>query len=66
MRRVPEGVVDPALELLGEHVLEAVGLGVDGVDPEPERLREILLEQPVMADDLERDPFPASVSSAPR
>jgi hypothetical protein len=36
-------------------VLEAVGLRVDRVDRQAERLGEVLLEQAVVADDLERD-----------
>ena len=35
VRRVAERLVDPLLELLGDHVLEAVGLGVDVVDARP-------------------------------
>ena len=54
VRRVAERAVDPRLELLREHVLEAVGLVVDVVDVEAERLREVELDQPVVADDLER------------
>ena len=37
VRRVAERAVDPRLELFGEHVLEAVGLGVDVVDVQAER-----------------------------
>ena len=55
VRRVAERAVDPRLELVGEHVLEPVGLRMDGLDRDPERLRQIQLEEPVMADDLERD-----------
>src|SRR5579862_486713 len=51
VRRVPERLVDPRFELLGDHVLEPVGLGVDVVDVEAERAREIELEQAVMSDD---------------
>ena len=43
------------LEPLGDHVLEAVGLGVDVVDVDAERLREIELEQAVVAGHLDRD-----------
>ena len=47
--------VDARLDLLGEVVLEAIGLGVHLVPAEPERLHQVELEQPVVADDLERD-----------
>ena len=57
VRRISERVVDPRLELLGQRVLEAVGLGVHLVEAEAERLREVLLEQPVVPDHLERDPL---------
>ena len=36
-------------------MLEAVGLGVDGIDLEPECLGEVLLQQPVVPDHLDRD-----------
>ena len=36
-------------------MLEPVGLRVDGVDRQPEGLGKVLLEQPVVADDLESD-----------
>jgi hypothetical protein len=54
VRRIAERLVDPRLELLGEHVLEPVGLVVDLVDVDPERLREVELEQAVVSDHLER------------
>ena len=57
VRRVAERLVDPGLELLGEDVLEPVGLGVHLVDGDPERLGEVELEQPVVADHLERHPL---------
>jgi hypothetical protein len=57
MRRIPERAVDARLDLLGESVLEAVGLRMHRVEAEPERLREVLLEEPVVADHLERDPL---------
>ena len=38
-------------------MLEPVGLLVDGVDVQPERLREVELDQPVVPDHLERDPL---------
>ena len=56
-------LVDVRLELLGERVLEPVRLGVHGVEREAERLSEVLLEQAVVADDLERGPL-ALVRSA--
>ena len=52
--REAERPVDPRLELLRERVLEPVGLVVDVVDADPERLGEVELEQPVVADHLER------------
>ena len=57
VRRVAERAVDPGLELLRERVLEPVGLRVHLVEAEPERLRQVLLEEPVVADDLECDPL---------
>ena len=60
----PSALVDPRLELLGDHVLEPVGLVVDGVDVQAERLREVELEQPVVADHLERDPLAGRRSAA--
>ena len=66
VRRVAERAVDPGLELFGEDVLEPVGLRMDGLDRDPERLRQVELEQPVMADDLQRDSLPAGVRSTPR
>src|SRR5436190_19538695 len=53
--RVAERTVDLRLQLLGEDVLEPVGLVVDILDVEPEGAREVELEQPVVADHLERD-----------
>ena len=55
--RVAERLVDPRLELLGERVLEPVGLVVHLVDVDAERLGEVQLEQAVVADHLERDPL---------
>ena len=52
-----ERSVDARLDLLGEVVLEAIRLGVHLVPAEPERLHQVELEQPVVADDLERDPL---------
>ena len=54
---IAERAVDPRLELVGEDVLEPVGLGMDGLDRDPQRLGQVELEQPVMADDLERNPL---------
>ena len=53
VRRETERTVDPRLQLLREHVLEAVGFGMDVVDVDAQRLGEIELEQPVMADHLD-------------
>ncbi len=64
--RIAERLVDALLELFRESVLEPVGLVVDVVDVQPERLREVQLEQPVVTDHLERDALTASVSSTPR
>ena len=57
VRREPERAVDARLELLRDHVLEPVGLVVDVVDVDAERLREVELEQPVVADHLDGDPL---------
>jgi len=54
VRREPERLVDPLFQLLRDHVLETLRLAVDLVDVDAERLREIQLEQAVVADDLER------------
>jgi len=45
--------VDSRLELLGDHVLEPVGLVMHGIDVQAECLREIELEQAVVANDLD-------------
>src|SRR5471030_3193259 len=50
-----ECAVDPRFELLRDDVLQPVGLVVNRVDVEAKCLGEIELEQPVMADHLERD-----------
>src|SRR5205085_10901451 len=55
VRRVAEHPVDPAFELLGQRELEAIGLVVNVVDVQAERLREVELEQAVVSDHLERD-----------
>ena len=55
VRRESERAVDARLELFGDDVLEPVRFVVDVVDVHAERLREIQLEQPVVADHLERD-----------
>ena len=52
--REAERAVDPGFELLRQRVLEPVGLVVHVVDADPERLREVQLEQPVVPDHLER------------
>ena len=54
VRGEAERAIDPSLELLGDDVLEPVGLVVDVLDVDAERLREVELEQPVVADHLER------------
>ena len=61
--RVAERAVDPRLELLRDRVLEPVGLVVDVVDVHAERLGEVELEQPVVADHLERDPLAGAASA---
>src|SRR3954471_12902090 len=53
----PEGAVDPRLQLLRENVLEPVGLVMDIVDGQTERLGEVELEQSVVTDHLDRDPL---------
>src|SRR5439155_1379351 len=50
-----ERPVDPCLELLRDDVLQAVRFVVHVVDVHAQRLREVELEQPVVADDLDRD-----------
>ena len=55
--RKPERTVDPRFELLGDHVLEPVGLVVDSLHIEPQRLGEIELDQAVVADHLQRHPL---------
>ena len=57
-RRVAELGRDQLLELLGDDVLEHLGLGVDAVPGHLQRLGEEQLDQPVVADHLERDPAP--------
>ena len=46
---------DQQLQLLGDVVLEHLGLGVDPVVGHPQRLGEVGLDQPVVADHLQRD-----------
>ena len=58
VRREAERPVDAGLQLFRDHILEPVGLVVDGVEMQAERLRQVQLEQPMMADHFERDPFP--------
>ena len=45
---------DQLLEILGEHVLEDLGLGVHPIPGHPQRIRQEALDQPVMADHLQR------------
>ena len=54
-RRVAELHRDQLLELLGQDVLEHLGLVVHAVPRHAERLREVELEQPVVAEHLERE-----------
>jgi len=49
---------DQCLEILGDVVLQDLRLGVDAVARHPQRLGEERLDQPVMADHLERDLLP--------
>ncbi len=49
---------DQQLELLGDVVLEHLGLLVDAVLGHPQRLGEVGLDQAVVADHLERDLLP--------
>ncbi len=58
MRGIAELLGDPPLEVLGDVVLEHLGLVVDLVPRHPERLGEVGLDQPVVSDHLERDPLP--------
>jgi hypothetical protein len=53
-RRVAQPRCDQLLELLGEHVLEHLGLGVHAIPRHPELLREEQLEQAVMPQHLQR------------
>jgi hypothetical protein len=55
VRREAERAVDPRLELLGDHMLEPVGLVVDVVDVETKGLCEVELEQAMVADHLDCD-----------
>ena len=55
-RRVAEPRRDHLFQLLREHVLEHLGLGVHGIPANAEALCEVELEQPVMAQHLQRDP----------
>ena len=57
---------DQLLELLGEHVLEHLGLGVDAIPGHPERLGEEQLEEAVVAKHLKRHAPPSAVSRTPR
>ena len=43
--RVAERLVDPRLELLGDDVLQTIGLGMHVIDVDTERLGEVELEQ---------------------
>ena len=56
--RVDRGVSelgrDQLLEILGEHVLEDLGLGVNPIPRHPQRIGQEALDQPVVADHLQR------------
>ena len=54
-RRVPELGRDQLLEVLREHVLEDLRLGVNAIPGHSQRVGEEALEQPVVADHLEGD-----------
>jgi hypothetical protein len=51
--------VDAFLECLGEGMLEPVGLSVDGIELELERLGQVELDQTVVAKHLEGDALTA-------
>jgi hypothetical protein len=55
VRRETECAVDSRLQLFRENVLEPVGLVVDIVDVKTEGFGEVELEQPMVADHLDRD-----------
>ena len=55
VRRLAELGGDARLEVLGDHVLERLGLLVHAVPRHAEVLGEVELEQPVVAQHLERD-----------
>ena len=57
VRRESERLVDSLLQLLRQDVLEPFGFVVHLIHVHAERLREIELQQPVVADHLERDPL---------
>ena len=54
------------LEVLGEHVLERLGLLVHAVPRHAQVLGQIELEQPVVAQHLERHALALGVSVTPR
>ncbi len=55
VRGIAERAVDLRLQLFGDDVLEPLGFVVNGVDVQAQRLRQVQLQQPVVADDLQRD-----------
>ena len=57
---------DPLLQLLGDVVLEHLGLVVDAVPRHPEDVGQIGLQQAVVADHLERDALAPRRSGARR
>ena len=62
----PEPLVDACLELLRQRVLEPVGLVVHRVERKPERVGQVPLDQPVVAQQLDATRRPSSVSESPR
>lgn len=55
--RIPELGRDQLLELFREHMLEHLGLVVHAIPGHPQALDQVQLEQPVMANHLERNPL---------
>ena len=56
LKKLAELGGDARLEVLGDHMLERLGLLVDAVPRHAEVLGEVGLQQPVVAQHLERDP----------
>src|SRR5215471_548577 len=55
---VPESLVDAGFQLLRDHVLETIRLGMDSIHVDAERLGEVELEQTVMTRYLDGDTLP--------